>query len=137
MTPSAAREDVEATLGRARVGAAPELAVRPIRQALVGDTDRILILLQVAAGLLLILGLANATGIVLARSLDRRPEIRVRVALAGVGHGSRERRSPKGTLVLGAGAGAITRSLLDVLAHDPGFRSERVVTMRLSLSGDR
>jgi putative ABC transport system permease protein len=37
------------------------------------------------------------------------------------------------TLVLVAGAGLLGRSLLRVLAVDPGFRAERIVTMDLSL----
>jgi predicted permease len=237
VTPATAGRGLQGILDDARPGEAPEVAVVRLHEAVTGNSDRVLILLQAAAAILLALGLTNAAGIILARSVGRGPEMQVRVALgasrgrlargalaegvvlgmlggaAGLGlsyallallpaaaslglggpgemeigmgvlgfcltssvatgavvsvvpavlatrAAGRARRAearwatPSGwdrqlqhvllagqvalSLVLAVGAASVTRSLLDVLSHDPGFRSEGVITMRLSLSGDR
>jgi predicted permease len=238
VTPSTAETGLQGVLDQARPpGEATEVAIVQLRQALTGDAGRVLILLQAAAVLLLVLGLANAAGIILARSVGRRPEVLLRVALgAGPGRLARgalaegavlgmlggavglgfawallaglpnagnlglggpgeldigagalgfclaaavvtgalvsvvpavlatraARRVQRVearwatssgrdrqlqhvllvgqvalTLVLAVSAGSVTRSLMDVLSHDPGFRPDGVISMRVSLSGDR
>jgi hypothetical protein len=78
--PRAVMDELMALDGVDRAGDV-RITATPLRRWLVGDAELVLMLLQVASGLLLLLGLTNATGMILALSFDRARERAVRVAL--------------------------------------------------------
>jgi putative ABC transport system permease protein len=62
------------------------IASMPLRDAMVGDTRTPLLVLMTSAALVLLIACANLTGALLARTLARRKELAVRIAL-GAGRG--------------------------------------------------
>jgi predicted permease len=93
------------------------ILLEPLRQTLVGEVERPLLVLLGAVGLVLLIACANVANLLLARGAALSRELAVRSAL-GAGGGSLARQVLAESLLLGAGGG-----LLGLLAAAVGVRS--------------
>ena len=85
------------------------LAATPLRDVMIGDTRRPLVIVMGSAALVLLIACANLTGALLSRTLSRRKEFAVRLAL-GAGRGRLVRQLLTESMVLaliGGGAGLL------------------------------
>lgn len=112
VTVDAANSELSALIGRTQeeFGYRPEevksASVLPLREALVGNFKRTLLLLLLAAGLVLLVACANIAHLQLARSTRRGREVGIRLAL-GVGRGQLLRCLLLESLVLALFGGAL------------------------------
>ena len=92
------------------------VAVMPVREAIVGDTRTPLIVLMASAALVLLIACANLAGALLSRTISRRKEFALRIAL-GAGQGRIVRQLLTESTLL-----AVTGGLAGVLLAIMGLR---------------
>ncbi|MCM2254623.1 MAG: ADOP family duplicated permease [Vicinamibacteria bacterium] len=86
----------------------------PLRDALVGDARGVMLLLQVAAGAVLLIGCSNISGLMVVRGLARARELALRSAL-GARRGALVRESLAEALLLTAAGSALGAALAPAL----------------------
>ncbi|MGH9822010.1 MAG: ABC transporter permease [Blastocatellia bacterium] len=107
--------------------ARPEFSIRPIKELVIGDSSRLLLMLIGAAGFVLAIGCANIANLLLARGKTREYEMAVRAALgSGRWHLIRELLTESLILSTAGGAFGLLISYWVVKALVAGLSADKI-----------